>query len=557
MKRRRSIEVAVGGIGVGGSNPIRVQSMTTTTTKDLPATIEQAKALVDAGCEIVRITAPTSADAKALGAIRAQLRERGIDTPLVADIHFNPGAAMEAAGHVEKVRINPGNFADSKRFAAQEYTDAQYEEELGRIAEVFVPLVLRCKQLKRAMRLGTNHGSLSDRIMNRYGDSPQGMVESAMEYLRIAEKNDYRSIIFSMKSSNPVVMSQVNRLLVKTLDEHGAAYPLHLGVTEAGGGEDARIKSALGIGVLLAEGIGDTIRVSLTEDPVNEVPFARALARWAENRWAKDILVPAPLNPLTYNRRHAQTALYETLVIGGEELVKVGLYEGDYPHPRSAAGPNTPCEFVLREDDNTRKKFIIVQAEELLAAGREAAQKAQAAGDKRPLILVWDARRFSELNDDFLIEISVQLGGLLVDGVGDAVVVRAPQKSQIAPARLLETVYSLLQAARMRSSKTEYLACPGCGRTLFDVESTTNRIKAKSGPLKGVKIAVMGCVVNGPGEMADADFGYVGGAPGVVNLYVGKDVVERGVPAAQADERLIALIKAHGKWIDPMAVLKS
>ena len=546
LVRRKSREVRVGSIGVGGDQPLRVQSMTTTTTRDVEATVAQSIALIEAGCELVRITAPTTTDAKALGQIRAALRARGYTAPLIADIHFNPGAALEAAEHVEKVRINPGNFADAKRFATQEYTDAQYAEELARIAETFTPVVLKCRQLGRAMRLGTNHGSLSDRIMNRVGDNPRGMVESAMEYLRVAESHGYREIIFSMKASNPTVMLQANRLLVKALDEHGEPYPLHLGVTEAGGGEDARIKSSLGIGVLLAEGIGDTIRVSLTEDPVNEVPFAAALARWAQARWAEGLAVPPPLNPFEYARRPTQPALYETLVIGGEELVKVGLKSGDDDHPRQAGGPDTPCEFVLTDDEATRRKLHIIEAEELLAAGRAAVQRLP-ADDRRPIILVWDARRFTRETPEFLIEAAVQVGGLLVDGIGDAVVIR----STLPAARILHLTYTILQAARVRSSRTEYIACPGCGRTLFELESTTNRIRAKTGHLKGVKIAVMGCIVNGPGEMADADFGYVGGAPGLVNLYVGKELVERHVPTAEAGERLIALIQQHGKWVEP------
>ena len=545
--RRASREVAIGPVRVGGGQPVRVQSMTTTTTRDVEATVRQSLALVGAGCEIVRITAPTTTDAKALQAIRQTLRAKGCPVPLVADIHFNPGSALEAAEHVEKVRINPGNFADAKRFAVQEYTDAQYAEELVRIDEVFTPLVEKCRRLGRAMRLGTNHGSLSDRIMNRFGDNPAGMVESALEYLRVAERHDYRDIIFSMKASNPTVMLQANRLLVATLAERGhPPYPLHLGVTEAGGGEDARIKSAMGIGVLLAEGVGDTIRVSLTEDPVYEVPFAQALARWAESRWANGLAVPPPRTPFASLRRQTQPALHETLVIGGEELIKVGLFHGDYEHPRRAGGVETPCEFLLADDDRTRQKFHVIQAEELLAAGRAFVRQLP-ADDRKPVVLVWDARRLTEDNDRLLIEAAVQVGGLLVDGIGDAVVIRSP----LPAARILELTYTLLQAARVRSSRTEYIACPGCGRTLFDLEPTTQRIKQKTGHLKGVKIAVMGCIVNGPGEMADADFGYVGGAPGLVNLYVGKEVVERSVPTAQADDRLIALIKTHGKWVDP------
>ena len=545
--RRQSRPVMVGHVQVGGGAPLAVQSMTTTNTQDTEATVRQTAALIEAGCAIVRITAQTTTEAKNLGQIKAQLLAKNLTAPLVADIHFNPTAAFEAAEHVEKVRVNPGNFADSKRFAQREYTEAEYQEELNRIAEAFTPLVEKAKRLKRALRIGTNHGSLSDRIMNQYGDTPLGMVESAMEYLRIAERHGFQDVIFSMKASNPVVMLQVNRLLADSLQRHGTPYPLHLGVTEAGEGEDARLKSSIGIGVLLAEGIGDTIRVSLTEDPVKEVPVARALAQWAHKRWEEGREVGQPLHPFSWSRHPSKPTLYDTLVIGGEEPVKVGLLGGDYPHPRAAGGKDTPCEFVLRDDESTRHKFHILQAEELLAEGRRLARECEAKGDHQPIILVWDARRFVQDDIRFLIEAAVQVGGLLVDGIGDAVVIRSPLPAQ----RILSLTYNLLQAARVRSVKTEYIACPGCGRTLFDLESTTQRIKAKTGHLKGVKIAVMGCIVNGPGEMADADFGYVGGSPGTVNLYVGKTMVERGIPTADADERLITLIKAHSKWVDP------
>ena len=566
--RRNSLPAHVGSVQIGGGSPLRVQSMTTTPTQDITRTADQTAELAAAGCDLVRITAQTTTEAKALQAIQAELVRRNVQTPLVADIHFNPKAALEAAEHVEKVRINPGNFADSKQFAQREYTDDQYEEELQRIAQRFTPLVERCKTLRRAIRIGTNHGSLSDRIMNRFGDTPEGMVESAMEYLRVAESLDFRNVVFSMKASNPVVMLQANRLLVDTLQRHGAAYPLHLGVTEAGEGEDARIKSAMGIGVLLAEGIGDTIRVSLTENPVEEVPVASALARWAHQRWDSGQWVDPPLNPFRWQRRRSRPALYETIVIGGEESVKVGLFKGDTPHPRQAGGKDTSCEFVLDpvlgdvpERDTLLSrvslsgtspglKFHILQAEELLHEGRRLARRLEAQGDDRPIVLVWDARKMEQDDVNFLIEAAVQVGGLLVDGIGDAVVIR----SRFSAGRALTLAYNLLQAARLRSVKAEYIACPGCGRTLFDLEPVTKEIKSRTGHLKGVKIAVMGCIVNGPGEMADADFGYVGGSPGTVNLYVGKEMVERGIPSAQATARLVSLIKSHGKWVDPPSV---
>ncbi len=553
MIRRRSRPVRAGDLEIGGEAPVRVQSMTTTPTQDIPRTVRQTADLARAGCDLVRITAQTTVEAAALASIRAGLRAEGIRVPLAADIHFNPKAALEAAEHVEKVRVNPGNFADSKRFARREYTEEEYRAELDRIRASFAPLVEKCRALHRAIRIGTNHGSLSDRIMNRYGDTAAGMVESALEYLRVAESLGFGDIVFSMKASNPVVMLHANRLLVQALDRQGVPYPLHLGVTEAGEGQDARIKSALGIGVLLAEGIGDTIRVSLTEDPVREVPVARALSGWAAERWSQGRQVAGPLHPFQWARRISAPALFGTIPIGGEEPVKVGLARADVPHPRQAGGRDTPCEFVLETAPERGAslspdgKFHLLQAEELLDEGRRLARRLEEAGDRRPLILVWDARRFASEEIRFLIGAAVQVGGLLVDGIGDAVVIR----SRFPADRMLQLAYDILQAARVRSVKTEYIACPGCGRTLFDLEPVTQKIKARTSHLKGVKIAIMGCIVNGPGEMADADFGYVGGSPGTVNLYVGKELVERGIPVAQADERLISLIKAHGKWADP------
>ena len=565
--RRRSRPVRVGNLEIGGDAPVRVQSMTTTPTQDVPRTVRQTADLARAGCDLVRITAQTTVEAAALAAIQAGLRAEGIRVPLAADIHFNPKAALEAAEHVEKVRVNPGNFADSKRFAQREYTDEEYRAELDRIRTSFAPLVEKCRALHRAIRIGTNHGSLSDRIMNRYGDTAAGMVESALEYLRVAESLGFGETVFSMKASNPVVMLHANRLLVQALDRQGVPYPLHLGVTEAGEGQDARIKSALGIGVLLAEGIGDTIRVSLTEDPVREVPVARALAGWAAERWSQARQVAGPLHPFQWARRISAPALHGTIPIGGEEPVKVGLARADVPHPRQAGGRDTPCEFVLENapergaslvsgtvpgtvpirGQSPEGKFHLLQAEELLDEGRRLARRLEEAGDRRPLILVWDARRFQSEGIGFLIEAAVQMGGLLVDGIGDAVVIR----SRFPADRMLRLAYDILQAARVRSVKTEYIACPGCGRTLFDLEPVTQKIKAKTSHLKGVKIAIMGCIVNGPGEMADADFGYVGGSPGTVNLYVGKEMVERAIPSEAAPDKLIELIKAHGKWADP------
>ncbi|HLY67429.1 MAG TPA: (E)-4-hydroxy-3-methylbut-2-enyl-diphosphate synthase [Chloroflexota bacterium] len=527
--RRRTREVMVGNVGVGGDNPIRVQSMTTTLTKDVDATVEQSIRLVEAGCEIVRITTPTVQDAKALGETRAKLRARGIDVPLVADIHFSPAAAMEAAEHAEKVRVNPGNFADSRQFKVREYTDEEYAAELLRLEERFTPLVLKCKERGVAMRIGTNHGSLSDRIMNRFGDTPQGMCESALEFVRICRQHDYHQLIMSMKASNPKVMIAAYRLLAQRMDEEGMDYPFHLGVTEAGNGEDARIKSAIGIGGLLEDGIGDTIRVSLAEEPENEVPVAFEIARKA----SPGGLPPVPTftlahrggrgqgeGPLgevrsTYTRRPSD----QIGGIGGHSTIAV-----IGPGPR-ADFPDVPDGALIANGTT---------AAEVIKAGRELAAQ---PGDA-PIHLRMDSAD--------LIEASIGLGSLLCDGIGDSVEIAAG-----VPEQAEELAFNILQASGARLSRTDYVACPGCGRTLFDLESTTNRIKARTAHLPGVRIAVMGCIVNGPGEMADADFGYVGSAPGRVNLYVGKEQVARGVPTGEADERLIELIKARGKWVDP------
>jgi (E)-4-hydroxy-3-methylbut-2-enyl-diphosphate synthase len=589
--RRRTREVLVGGVGVGGDNPIRVQSMTTTRTSDTEATVAQTLRLVDAGCEIVRITAPTVADAKNLGAIKAELERRGVRVPLVADIHFSPAAALEAALHVDKVRINPGNFADSKTFATREYSDDQYSAELARIEERFKPVVLRCKERGIAMRIGTNHGSLSDRIMNRYGDTPLGMVESALEFMFICEKHAYFDVIFSMKSSNPKVMVQAYRLLAARLDALGKPYPFHLGVTEAGEGEDGRIKSAVGIGSLLEDGIGDTIRVSLTEDPEAEVPVAFALAR----RYPVPI-APEPLatDPFTYTRRPALPVRIGDQTIGGSESPRVfasvpldgtGLAVARrLLVPVSKKLPKPDILTVSIGGDGDLSALVELRAG-LTRAGLDAPIVARTAsadlaaravglidglvvapdGGETPAgvptivelradsasALISAARGFAAERPDVpvllvapssdLLEAAIALGSPLADGIGDAVEV---------PGNLL-LAFNVLQAAGARVSKTDYVACPSCGRTLFDLQSTTARIKARTDHLMGVKLAIMGCVVNGPGEMADADFGYVGGAPGLVNLYVGKECVERGVPEADADLRLVELIKARGRWKEP------
>jgi len=812
--RRRSREVAVGHVGIGGANPIRLQSMITADTRDTPACVREVLELADAGCEIVRITAQTKVYAANLENIAREVRAAGCQVPLVADIHFKPDAALEAAKWVEKIRVNPGNYADKKKFEIREYSDAQYEEELDRIREEFAPLVVLCKDLGRAMRIGTNHGSLSDRIMNRYGDTPLGMVESALEFARIARDLDYHNFVFSMKASNPKVMIEAYRLLVARLDQEGADwnYPIHLGVTEAGDGEDGRIKSAIGIGSLLADGIGDTIRVSLTEDPVYEIPVARALAAPFQERgwsvplqtvegascslsdaaekivldWSKleihtsanlphwrlpgatyavtfrlgDSLPDSAMEAYRHRRdtllgriakavevAGSRSALAEILPLRGEiaqlyqslvdpvldaghgqcDLAKPGIagiveaalkhFDGDrYRLHAWSIMPNHVNVIVtpLGDQDlsailHSWKSFTANKANEILgrsgtfwqeesydhiirdgsefraqlryvlenpgpaggdftgsiygrtwqdvAAGRPhdglgqdapatpsydpfsyerrsssvltvmghelggdklvrvfttqekwnaVAHKIAKMGDFKPEIIIEksDVREIDPRDDaaidsingaetpqlvsvadgldmepihafrllafrlqprhpillkdtlhppaesaDFLDALLVaarNLGSLICDGIGDAVLVRG----ETAPGQSLRLSYNILQAAGARIFKTDYVACPSCGRTLFNLQSTTQKIRAATGHLKGVRIAVMGCIVNGPGEMADADFGYVGGAPGKINLYVGKQAVKFNIPEDEAVERLIDLIREHDKWID-------
>ncbi len=666
--RRRTVEVKVGAVGVGGTNPIRLQSMTTSDTQDVAATVRQCIALAEAGCEIVRVTAPNVPAARCLRAIRDQFTAAGFGAvPLVADIHFLPAAAMEAAEHVEKVRVNPGNYADKKKFAVREYTDADYAAELQRLHAAFAPLVRRCRELGRALRIGTNHGSLSDRITNRYGDTPLGMVESALEFVRIAETEGCHDLILSMKASNPKVMLQAYRLLVERMDAAHRPYPLHLGVTEAGDGEDGRIKSAIGIGTLLLDGLGDTIRVSLTEDSVYEIPVARAIADKAMSLWrAPADISPMPepaaadaIDPYSFTRRETVTlALSDRCRVGPEQAPRVIVRvagPGDVarlaPSLNPAASPDTPFEGLLVPVADTGElaalrttlgtvdlpvEFLVLElAEDLtaadladfVAASRHRLVLCQrsrpstaarltalidlarrhrhfvavavaaedlpalgaalrAAGDDRLLFTGAGAPTlgagsrhalgsYRALADQLrqlglraplwirntgasavrpdpsflgrLIEASFLTGGLLCDGLGDLVSV----ETEADPARALKLAYNLLQGAGARVSKTEFVACPSCGRTLFDLQSTTQRIRAQTGHLKGVKIAIMGCIVNGPGEMADADFGYVGGAPGKINLYVGKTCVQYNLPQAEADGRLVALIKEHGKWLEP------
>lgn len=695
--RRKTRTVMVGDVGVGGSNPIRVQSMTTTPTTDVDATVAQTLTLVKAGCEIVRITAPKMADARALGDIKKKLLAQGITVPLVADIHFNPDCAMEAANHVEKVRVNPGNYADSKIFKTKEYTDTEYALELERLEERFTPLVLKCKELGRAMRIGSNHGSLSDRLMNRYGDSPEGMVESALEFVRICRKNNYHDLVLSMKSSNPKVMIAAYRLLAVRMDEAGFDYPFHLGVTEAGYGEDGRIKSAIGIGSLLNDGIGDTIRVSLTEDPEHECPVAYQIAapyqpgnasfpadvsgepigtNGSQSNGAGHPLTAAgddALQPVEnffhYARRPTRVLNIGPFKLGGENVVRVisdftpwlqkeseakiaalnllqvleeQLSSGKDMVPeilewkvstkpelerlqacrRALGGETSRLAFLGRFTDLELAKQGLASvhlaffsaprtltSDERKGQLREFVRAAKAAGvpvllesgpcDKGRLeparnllkgIAISEEEGYKDLLlsfnlptveatianvrlatsllrqkgadypfhlrvagnpniDEQRIQASIAFGSLLCDGIGDSVQTGMGQD----PRKDLELIYNVLQGAGVRITKTEFVSCPSCGRTLFDLQSTTERIKAQTGHLKGVKIAIMGCIVNGPGEMADADFGYVGGAPNKINLYVGKDCVEKGIPFDQADARLIQLIKNHGKWVEPRA----
>jgi (E)-4-hydroxy-3-methylbut-2-enyl-diphosphate synthase len=649
--RRSTVEVKVGEVGVGGSNPIRIQSMTTSDTQDVAATVRQSIALAEVGCEIVRITAPNVAAARCLKDIRHQLDAAGFARiPLVADIHFLPSAAMEAVEHVEKVRVNPGNYADKKKFAVREYSDSDYDVELQRLHEAFSPLVLRAKTLGRSLRIGTNHGSLSDRIMNRYGDTPLGMVESALEFLRIAESHGFKQLILSMKSSNPKVMIQAYRLLVERMQEEQMHYPLHLGVTEAGDGEDGRIKSAIGIGSLLLDGLGDTIRVSLTEDSVYEIPVARAIADKAMSLWGESAAGASGvssdnIDPYHFTRRETRTVMLgDRFKVGPEQppvvivrtpasqigslqqptlkdtpaegvLVSVGtasafadfrpLAAGFYVFDLSAAvavseikaqGSQIPAGSVLLRSFNSDEALRLAEfaqfahenrlvlaaqifpqdfgplAESLrqlndrdliftlpstapsaghaIGAYRKLAQELRKIDSRAPLWIRNTSATAVRGDNSFLsklLEASFLTGALLCDGLGDLVSI----ETEADPVRATKLSYNVLQGAGARISKTEFVACPSCGRTLFDLQTTTQRIRAQTGHLKGVKLAIMGCIVNGPGEMADADFGYVGGAPGKINLYVGKQCVQYNIPQAEADARLIALIKTHGKWVDP------
>jgi (E)-4-hydroxy-3-methylbut-2-enyl-diphosphate synthase len=582
--RRPTREVRVGNVGVGGTNPVRVQSMITSDTRDTPACVAEVLALAAAGCEIVRITAQTKVYAANLEHIARGVRDAGCQVPLVADIHFKPDAALEAAKWVDKIRVNPGNYADKKKFEIREYSDSQYQEELERIRREFTPLVHLCKDLGRAMRIGTNHGSLSDRIMNRYGDTPLGMVESALEFARIARDHDYHNFVFSMKASNPKVMIEAYRLLIARLDAEGPDwnYPIHLGVTEAGDGEDGRIKSAIGMGSLLADGIGDTVRVSLTEDAVHEIPVAQALARPFNDRpaiaaeespWLRQQApptLPPSYDPFNYERRRSSVLQIQGHELGGDRTVRVFTTQDRWnavAHKISQMGDFKPeiifeksgvREIDPRDDQavtdlnaDLQPRLVSVRDGidmEVIHAFRQLAFKLH----PRHPILLKDTLQPPADDTNFLealLAASCNLGSLLCDGIGDAVLVRGEK----APGQSLRLAYNILQAAGTRIFKTDYVACPSCGRTLFNLQHTTRKIRDATGHLKGVRIAVMGCIVNGPGEMADADFGYVGGAPGKINLYVGKTPVKFNIPEDEAVHRLIDLIREHGKWIEPPA----
>ncbi len=623
-QRLNTIKVSVGSVTIGGDAPIRIQSMTTTDTMDTAQSVAQSARMIAAGCEMVRLTAPSKKEAENLGLIKKELRGLGLSTPLVADIHFTPNAAEIAALLVEKVRVNPGNYADKKKFEEIDYTEASYQAELVRIEEKFTPLVLLCKKHGTAMRIGTNHGSLSDRILSRYGDTPEGMVASAMEFIAICEKHSYDQVVVSMKASNTIVMVQAYRLLVSKMLENNKIYPLHLGVTEAGDGEDGRIKSAVGIGALLEDGIGDTIRVSLTEEPEYEIPVAQKIAQKYKNQHAFNFPIfegELPYNPYEYARR--ETTLIHN--IGGKNVpvVMADFSKKDTISPASffAFGYNYShnldkwnlqdqaadyvfigdnsitfevpgtlgviCSWInwstnykdkkgyyplfsdgdLSKIDKNKQAFLSLEATEnlpenlvdypklILVAKTKFSNKTQIFRNLylnlakknllNPVILSFDSTDIDVEN--FQLEVSSDAGAMLIDGFGDGLWINATQPQKI----INSTAFGILQATRTRISKTEYISCPSCGRTLFDLQETTAKIRARTSHLKGLKIGIMGCIVNGPGEMADADYGYVGTGPGKIHLYKEKTVVRKNVPESDAVEALIELIKENGDWQSP------
>ena len=654
-------EVSIGGLLLGNGHPVRVQTMTTTDTLNTLATVEQTIRCIEAGAELVRITAPSKKEAENLLHIKNELHKRGYTTPLVADIHFTPNAAEIAARIVEKVRVNPGNYVDKKKFEQIDYTDAEYLEEIERIRERFTPLVTICKEYGTAMRIGTNHGSLSDRIMSRYGDTAMGMVESAMEFLRIARDENYHQIILSMKSSNPQVMVQAYRLLVQQMQaSFGECYPLHLGVTEAGDGEDGRIKSAAGIGTLLEDGIGDTIRVSLTEDPEFEIPVCKDLVkRYTHATTAAASIPPVeriPYDPFSYSRRKTFAVgniglqqvpvviadLSKLASIQPSDLQQVGYtydaatdkwnisdtaadyiftahtllsfelpgtlrvlvypatWEQVQQHPSYvplfsvsgyllAAHKSSYMNVVMVDcfsdatdindftglDEIANDPAVVLalssRSQQAMPAVRRMFMELMNRKIMNPVILVTDSNYVT--SDEHLIHYATECGALLLDGMGDGICLgmtadsyRKMQETQVitsgrnyltntgAEQFMNATAFGILQASRTRISKTEYISCPSCGRTLFDLQETTARIRKVTHHLKGVKIAIMGCIVNGPGEMADADFGYVGSGPGKITLYKGKDIMKRNIDSDIAVEELINLLKEHGAWIEPIGV---
>ena len=623
--RIKTNEVIVGDIAIGAQNPIRVQSMTTTDTMDTSASVQQVISLIKAGSELIRLTAPSIKDAKNLYNIKNILLKKGYNHPLIADIHFTPNAAIEAAKIVEKVRINPGNYTDKKRFQTYNYSPTQYKDELKRIEDKFVPLIEVCKTYGTAMRIGTNHGSLSDRIMSQYGDTPLGMVESALEFVRVCEKHHFNQIILSMKASNPIIMIQAYRLLVNKMRQENMYYPLHLGVTEAGEGDDGRIKSAIGIGSLLMDGIGDTIRVSLTEAPEKEIPIAKLITNYVDNKKKHAIIEDVKINPIpafTYSKRKTHTIFN----IGGtnspivmanfslkkkidiESLLLVGYrYSSTLDKWTISDGA---CDYIFVGDNDIsfdipgtlriiynyktwkshKKGYPLLSVEDYLLYSEFSDQLNivdMSLNDLNPLLIeklkndltvvlliktdhinsiaeqrkifielinnnilspVIISRSYHELSINTLqIETSIDMGSLLLDGLGDGIFLTA---NRLGDREINKLGFDILQATRTRISKTEYISCPSCGRTLFDLEETTAKIRSATGHLKGLKIGVMGCIVNGPGEMADADYGYVGTGPGKISLYKQKEVVKKNIPTQQAINELISLIKEHGDWVD-------
>ncbi len=547
-KRRKSEEVNIGGTALGGDNPVRIQSMASTPTLDTDASVDQARRIIAAGAEYLRFTAQGVREAANLGEIRRRLRGEGLDTPLVADIHFNPRAAYEAALHVEKVRINPGNFVDPGRtFRKIEFTDEEYARELRKIDEALTPFLELCRENGTAIRIGVNHGSLSDRIMSRYGDTPAGMVESAMEFLRVCRRRDFNNVVISIKASNVTVMVETMRRLVRAMDAEDMHYPLHLGVTEAGDGEDGRIKSAVGIGTLLHEGIGDTIRVSLSEDPECELPVARSIVNYIAQQ-AKAAPIKGELSPdydpICPRRRNsmipivAGTDSHAEYADGfrpdmftdtdGERLRRLDAADILNEIPKIGTG-----EMILLESTSLNPSGEILAAMHRLAS----------AGIDAPVII---ARRYDSMDaDEASLRAAIDCGSVLMSGLGDGILIEG---DALTPARAARTAFAILQSARLRISHTEYISCPGCGRTLFDLQSTLAAVKAATAQLKGLKIGVMGCIVNGPGEMADADYGYVGAGAGRISLYRGKECVEKNIPSEEAVEHLVNLIKADGNW---------